>query len=265
MQPDALRPLLDQIEQRCQQKGIEVFYGAIEAHLQTTVQWNKTGDGDWEQFLKVLCHAGGKILIVSTGENDIDTGDADLLDYLNDLPQELQQEFREALNVVEKTTGQLASFTLTFFHGSIQFELHKTAHWYEAYCSVKEAYEVNEEEEDEEEEDSDLSTSPESMSPEEIEQWARKIIHHSTYLSSKDRMQRNRAAAEFCEREGLENSGDTYKILRKAELLFEEEVQPTREQELSRQVKALKEKGLKKVEVQSKLGISARTLNRHWY
>jgi hypothetical protein len=256
MQKDALRQLLAQIEEHSRQKGIEPFYGEVEEGEGPKIRWTRQEEGDWEQFLKALARTDGTVLIVSTDENDLDYEEEYTVEHLEHLPQDVKEEYRDALNVLKKTKGQLAYFTLTFFQGLLCFQYTKYAPWYEAYALVLDGY-------DSEEDDTPIHS--EGMNPEQIEECARKFIHDPKYQSAKDRMERSRIASAHFEKAGIVDHSDSFKILRKAELLFVEEIQPILEQELGKKVKELKDKGHKKVEVRAKLGISQSTLNRHWY
>jgi hypothetical protein len=48
-------------------------------------------------------------------------------------------------------------------------------------------------------------------------------------------------------------------------LIFEEEVKPKHEAELKQKIQQFKSKGLKKIEVQGKLGITKTVLDKFWY
>lgn len=256
MPKDALRPLLDQIDRWCRQNGIEPFYGELEEGEGPIIHWTRQEERDWEHFLKALSPSGSTPLIISATENDLDLEDEYITEYGDSLPEELKEEYRTALKEVKSTQGQLAYFTLTFFRGPACFQYIKRAPWFEEYVLVLEAYEQDEE---------DDPVQSDAMNPEQIEAWARKLIQDPKYQKAKDRVERGRIASVLFEQESVDHHADIFKILRRAESLFELEIQPTLEEELGRKVKELKGKGHKKVEVRAKLGISESTLNRHWY
>jgi hypothetical protein len=103
------------------------------------------------------------------------------------------------------------------------------------------------------------------ITEEEIELAARNILKNDKFLQCQNTGDRIRLARELAKEAGVSDYAACYHISERAERLYMAEVHPIREKELKEKVQELKAKGMKKIEIRSKLAIGEAALNRHWY
>ena len=258
MATDILKGILDKIEGWCSQNDISIFYGEIDENKATEVTWMSPNNSDWEKYLNVLKNIESKILILTIRKNDFDDTDEQIYDYLETLEVDEQKDYKSALATIKKNKGQIAYFILTFFNGNVSYRYQQQSEWIDEYQTVYEAYGFDDD-------DDDNEIDEDRLTEDEIEEAARKIISDKKYLEAKDRFERSRIANTLTSKDSIENLNDTYRISGKAEEIFETEIKPQQEAALRKQILELKAKGLKKVEISSKLKISSGVVNKYYY
>ncbi len=258
MAKDILKDTLDKIEGWCSQNNVSIFYGEIDENKATEVNWMSSDNSDWEKYLNVLKNTEPRILTVTVGKNEFDDTDEEISDYLETLDDDEQKEYNSALSTVKKSKGQIAYYILTFFYDNISYQYRQQSEWIEEYQTVYEAYAFDDDDEDDE-------IDEDRLTDDEIEEVARELIADKKYLSAKDRFERSRIVHTLSQKDGVEKFHDTYRISSKAEEIFEAEIKPQQEAAIRKQILDLKAKGLKKVEISSKLKISRDAVNKYYY
>ena len=254
-----LKDELKDIEKYCLDQNILIYpTSALDIELLDGNSIDYKGD-DWKQFIDIARALEAKVIVVSSEANNVDQQDEDDVNtYKKTLDPDDLKEYNRAYKIVESRRGELLHFQLNFFVGGINYALGKQASWFESYDIVMRAFDLDDDDDDDQDR-------PLQLSDEEIEQTARQIAEHAKYRQAKDRFERERIGRNFAVIEILKDYSNRYRVLSKAEQIFEEEIQPGIDQELAEKIQEMKKKGLKKIAVKSQLRISDTVLNRFWY
>jgi ATP-dependent exoDNAse (exonuclease V) beta subunit len=257
MEKDTLKDLLAQIEAHCHKHQIATFYGSPDEHNAPLVLWDREEDEDWQRYLTALQKSPTPILIISD-LGELQEEDLEPSVYAALKPED-QKACNEALEELKEVKGHLTGFTLTFFSAGVAYQYHHYAPWIEHYHTLLSHQEQGEEQE---------SRKEESMAPlggEQIDQMARKVLSSPQFLSAPNRLQRRATVATLLQDQGIEERTTILSIFNRVEALYQQEVQPALEKELKIKIRELQQQGLKKVEIRTRLGISERALDKHWY
>lgn len=255
MKKDELRQILNEVEKWCSKNAVEIFYGETTKESVPEVSWVHSELHGWEKFLSVFQRTVQKILIIGIEENDLDTNDENIADYREQLETEETEEFDEALKITKENIGCLVRLTLSFFSGGVYYEFEKSATWDYEYYEVLEAS-LNHQ---------NIGEDGEAMSEQEVESKARAIVKADKYLKAKDRIERQSLCQTALRIESIDKPMDVWKVAKRAEEIYLNEIKPELDEKLKREIQELKKKGSKKIEVKNKLGISDTVLNKFWY
>lgn len=255
LEKDQLKELLEKVENWCAQNIVSIFYGEIDDNKTTEVSWNQRGNSDWKSYLQVLKDTGSKVLVIEIEKNELNGLDDDRSNYLETLDEDEKKNYHSALATIKKTKGQIASLIFYFFVNNTCYQYYEFAEWMNKYNTISEAYDF----------DDDDGIGNNNLSENEIDKIARKIVADKKYQEAKDRFSRRAISDTLILKDDIENLYDTISISRKAEEIFNEEIKPQIETAFREKVLNLKAKGLKKVEIASKLKITRDAVNKYYY
>jgi ATP-dependent exoDNAse (exonuclease V) beta subunit len=258
MEKDTLKDLLTQIEAYCHKHQIATFYGSPDEHNSPLVLWDREEDEDWQRYLAALQKSPSPILIISD-LGELQEEDLEPSVYAALKPEE-QKAYSEALQELKEVKGHLTGFTLTFFAAGVAYQYHHEAPWIEHYHTL-----LSYQEPPDEEQQSGIEEKEAPLGVEQIDQVVRKVLSSPQYLSAPNRLQRRATVAALLQDQGIEEQGTILHIFNRVEALYQQEVQPALEKELKAKIRQFKQQGLKKVEIRTRLGISERALDKHWY
>lgn len=256
MPKDELRDLTHQIEAYCKERRIATFYGTVEERDRPQVLWDREDSGDFQCYLGALHNSTARILTISTAVNELEE-ELETSPLATWSPEE-QKAYSEAVRVLHPLKGHLAYFTLTFFEAGVAYQYYKSAPWIEHYVTLLSFLDTEDQAKGEE-------VKEETLSLQQIERLARGVLVSPEYQAAPNRLERRSIAATQLQDLGVEDRSTIHQIFTTVEALYEQEVQPALERVLKTQIQQLKQQGLKKVEVRSRLGLSERALNKHWY
>jgi hypothetical protein len=243
------------IEKYCKENQVVIFYGLVEENGLTIVEWNDDTKGKWNDYLNVAKAINCKIVTLEVFRNKIDTEDEVISEYMDSLEKDDLEIFKEALASVKNNDNQIISLTLSFFHNGVSYKCEVYSDFATNYLTVSRVFD-----------DENYDNEKKRLSEEEIEQKARKILTNERFLECKTTPDRIRIARDLAREEVAEDQFiETYKIGERTEQLYMREIHPKKEEELKKKIQELKLKGLRKVEVRSKLGIGEAALNKYWY
>jgi hypothetical protein len=259
-----LEDFITSIQTDCSKSDIQVFYGSFTENDLLPVHLVDDQRKDWNQYFQVVKSLGIRLITVSADVNEIDNLDT-YRAKIDDLDEEDQKRYQEALSIIEKNENRLKRLQVHFFYDSVCYQLSMEASWY-VYCQMLDMlYDINDDDEDDDLEDNDEFEPPISfMAEEEIERRARLIINKSAYLQARNYLERRRLIYTFKELDDVRYS-DRADIQERAEEIFQAEILPKQEEELRNKILELKQKGLKKIHIKAKLSITDQALNRHYY
>lgn len=249
-----LKDHIKEIESYCANHNLKTYpTSSLDIELVDLTPLEFNGE-DWFRFLDLIRALDAKMVVLSTETNELDLEDK-MNTYKAGLEGDQLKEFSQALRVVQSRKGELVHFQLNFFQGNINYQFRKEASWINSYDLVKKALEM-------EPEDTNSVT---QLKETEVEDWARKLVLDPKYRSAKDRFDRERIANNSTVIKGIGEYRNRFLVIRRAEEIFEQEIQPGIDEEYSQKIKAMKKAGLKKIEVKSRLKIGDAVLNKFWY
>jgi hypothetical protein len=262
MEIDKLRNEITSIKKWCKDNDVSIFFGTPDKNNISEVFWESEEVGDLDRYLTAFKNTCGKILIMNFVENDIDYTDEEIYKYEETLDDEEKKEFNDSLKVIQKNKGQIVSYELFFFYNNVSYEFAEYTDWDDEYQTILEAYEVsfpdNDLENDNEEKEIRMSLT-------KIEELAKQITSNQKYLDAKNLIQRDEITEGLLKQESIVDFHNIYRVKQKVDAIYEVEIKPKREEEIKKKILELKRKNLKKVEIASKLGISAGMVNKFYY
>ena len=227
----------------------------------TIIEWNDDTKGDWKNYLSLVNALNCQIVTLGVEKKEIDIDDQAIANYLDALEEKDKNVLEEALKNVKNNDHEIVLFTLSFFHNGICYQYQECSDLYLGYVTVTHAIHAIKESKE------DNNVKRKRMSEEEIEKAARKILSNEKFLDCKTAQERIHVGMELIKNEGINDFdlNETFKVARRADQLYMQKIHPIREEELKKEIRELKLKGMKKIEVRNKLGIGEAALNRHWY
>jgi hypothetical protein len=258
MNKDELLPVIKDIEKFCRENKLLIFYGTMYDSDITIVEWNDNTKGDWKIYLNLAKSLNCQIVTIEVERNEIDTDEQAIFNCLESLEEEDRDIFQEALRNVKNSDGEIVSFTLSFFYNGICYQYGDCSDLYIDYVTVKHGLEESK---------ADKDAKRKRLTEEEIGKAARRILTNEKFLACKTTQERMHVGRELAKNDGIDDVDfiETFKVARKADQLYMQEIHPIKEEELKKKIRELKSKGMKKIEVKNKLGIGQAALDRHWY
>jgi len=275
MNKEKIRKTLISIENWCKDNEISIFYGSINNNTFTKVEWTKTTENAWKEYLLTLIKTSSKLIIIDIIPNDIDKHKREIRTYKEAIENEELQVFENALSVLNNTIGEIANLKLNYFHDNVCYGYTQIAEWNDQYLTVQVAFQNKNEEivnktqyilsKLKEFNDDTVSPTLEKLSEERIEELARKITSLENYITEKNPVQRTEIANSVLKHELFSEYSNIWMVRNRADNIYETEIRPMLEEKIRKKVLELKLKGLKKVEISSKLNISPGMVNRFYY
>lgn len=245
--PDALLKIVQEIQKAIRARGLQVYYGYMAEETSVpSVHWNSENGGDWEGFLDCAADLGAKVAYVNWApfeQFEIDEAVSALQADESELsPARGQAESLEEIRTFQTKVGLTCVIDLAFVANGILHLYQKTADWFDKFGELTE--EEEEEEDNREGNDRELPVA-------EIDQWATKLASHSKYPSTRNH-------EYLLERIAGEEFGrlPAYKILRRAEAIYEMDFKDAAEEKIAAEVMQLRGQGLNQNAIALKLGIS---------
>jgi hypothetical protein len=258
MEKDSLRDLLAQIEAHCHKHQIATFYASPDEYNSPLVLWDREDDKDWQRYLAALQKSPTPILII-TDLGELQEEDLESSVYAALKPED-QKACSEALQELKEVKGHLTGFILTFFAAGVAYQYLHDAPWIDHYHTL-----LSHQEPAGEEQQSGIEEKGAPLGSEQIDQVARKVLSSPQYISAPNRLQKRATVATLLQDQGIVERTTILSIVNRVEALYQQEVQPSLEKELKAKIRQFKQQGLKKVEIRTRLGISERALDKHWY
>ncbi len=243
---DPFLKTLDEIRKGADQSGLRIFYGYMaEESKVPSVHWNRENGGDWKQFLACARTVGANVLYVNSApfeQFQVDDAISVLESKLADGAKEEEETKRlvSQVRTFQPKVGLTCIIDLAFVANGVVHIYQETADWFDEFNdSVAEEEEENEEIE---------NRKPVSQAI--IDKWATSLASDPKYTTSKDRdyLLEKLAGKELSEL-------PAYRILRRAEAIYETDFKQAAEEKLAREIKQLRDKGLNQSAIAIRLGI----------
>lgn len=154
---------------------------------------------------------------------------------------------RSKIEAFRKNVGLVADIDLTFISTGCLHIYKYQAEWFESFVELSDALE-------DDQDDTGDTTRVNEVDKELVKKWASQLATHPKYGITRTGDQReflleSLAGTEF-------DPLPTYEILSRADSIYQFEIKPDQEKELSQEAKRLKQQGLNMNAIASKLGIS---------
>lgn len=276
---DKLKKMLTSLEDLCSQSNSSIFYGEISKGNLVEISWKNNNNADWKKYLEVIQKVQPQIIIVEVDINDIELDNEKITNFKNKLDSDEQKEYAEALKVIKQTSQHVMHISVSFVLNEIHYKYSEFVDWYDEYIQILESL-VDEDYDDEsvEKENNDsghgrfLMPQTKELSNEEIEMHARKITSNEKYLNARTIPIRDALAVSLLREDNITSLMEIWKVKSAIDKIYETEIRPLqeeenrkKEEELKRNILALKKENLKKVEIASRLNVSVNAVNKFYY
>ncbi len=260
-----LKDKIIKIESHCNSNSISLFRGTFDDTNFSIVNWETFSQtekqNDLDKYLQSTTIVGSKILVLYTEENDFDFHELEKI--IKDSDEEEKEVLLKSFEIVKNNKDDVPFFELAFFYNNICFRFSELSDWMNNFIEIRDF--VNNYYDDKNEDYQDnfselIDYNSNQMSDEEIEKLARELVYSEEYLKAETYNERHALV--------LKTTGSFYnrKLLdKKCNEIYRNEIVAKQEEELRLKVIDLKKQGLKKVEIASKLGISAGRVNKYFY
>jgi hypothetical protein len=257
-----LNEKIAKIEEFCSTNNISLFKGSVPETDIVVVQWYDSFQNDLDKFLDSAKSVDSKIIVLYTEINDFDLNEVSKI--IQDLEEEERDELKNSFEVVKDKKGETPFFELVFFHNNICFKFSELLEWMDDFLSIKQILEEHEDVEN----DVVFSSNRErrkELSEGDIDSIARELVFSDEYLNAQSYKERHAIMLKMFQKKSFISFYDRTIVERKCIEIYRNEVVSKREEEERLKVIELKKQGLKKVEIASKLGISAGKVNKYFY
>jgi hypothetical protein len=259
MQKDTLEYLLKTIEDDCCASNIQIFYGRIEESEYTPVSCVEDQKGEWPGFHKLLKALDAKVITVYVEKNDRSDYD-EINRSIEGYPKELQGEYLSAIKVVKKNQGKIASISVSFYCGFLNYQFTKDAEWYDDFlllCGMPDY--------DDGVGDDEVENSETEYSELQVEELARTLAGRPAIAKAANEREIKNILWAMPETDKIKSWSSRKQVIARAQEIFIQEIHPKQEAEMNKRVHEKKKQGFKKTQVKGMLNISENTINRHWY
>jgi hypothetical protein len=242
--PDALLKTVQEIQKAIRAKGLRVYYGYLPEETSVpSVHWNSENGGEWDAFLDCAEELGSKVVYVNWApfeQFQIDEAVSCLESDGSGLPADEEKTELAQIRAFQSRVGSTCVIDLAFVANGVLHLYQQTADWFDEFGEL-----TGDDEEDNEQE------SGRELPINEINEWATKLASDPKYATIKNReyLLERIAAGEF-------DRLPTYKILRRAEAIYEIDFKNAAEEKLAEEIMRLREQGLNQNAIALKLGIS---------
>jgi hypothetical protein len=241
---DALLKTVQEIQETVRAKGLQVYYGYLAEETSVpSVHWNSENGGEWGRFLDCAVELGAKVVYVNWAPFDqfqIDEVISALRSDGSELPGNGEDsESLAQIRAFQSKVGLTCVVDLAFVANGILHLYQETAEWFDEFGEV-----AGEEGDEEEENGQELPIAG-------INEWATKLASDPKYATSKNReyLLERIAGGEFAHL-------PLYRVLRRAEAIYETDFKEGAEERLAAEVMRLRCEGLNQNAIALKLGIS---------
>lgn len=251
-----LESLTLDLQNFCDQNEIVCFPGSIDYDKGfISCEYGKRNSGqDFNDFLSIIKQLKIKIVIIEKDINEIK-------EFIDD-ENILEKIGSDLLYIINEKNNQIASLKISFIYKGVCYFFKSRSEWYSDYRYV--FLRIEEYEEEKDAIDFGLSNSD---SIDKIEYYARQIVNKDDFIKSKNNLIRREIVLKYLEElidiNQLKNILSD--IIRRCYQIYNDEIKPKVDKEMLLNVLELKAKGLKKVEIQGRLGISEKILNNFYY
>jgi hypothetical protein len=245
---DLLLKTVQEIRHVAKTDNLQIFYGwLVEADNPLAVHWNRDNGGSWEKFLECAKIAGANILYLNWApfeQFQIDDAVEELESKLaedeeqtegSDETSALVRQARE----FDAKVGLTCVIDLAFVASGVTHIYQETADWFDKFNEL-----LPENDED----DDRLELKPDRVV---VDKWAFDLASNAEYFTSKQRdyLLEKLSGTEFPKL-------PVPHILRRAEIIFQNEFKEGAEKKLTEDIRQLREQGLNLNAIALRLGIS---------
>ena len=270
MKKDNLLNLTEEIQKWCETNEIICFIGTSVDEPSLIYNYEKVSNNDWIKFLLIAKNLNVKIIVIEKEINLLNTlyeDDFEILLNEEDLEYDIKKQYENAL----AHDQEIALIKLSFHYNAICYMFSLTSEWFIDYHFALE--EVEELDDDIENSSYNLNSNSEQivkrLTEQETEDYSRKVLEHEDFIKAKSRFQKEEIIKKILKDILGEDFNDSpyyyWSVIRKTEEIYEMEIKPKIEMEIKQKVLELKAKGLKKVEIRSKLDISQGMVDRFYH
>jgi hypothetical protein len=242
---DPMAQTIEAILRDAEASGLHVFYGFLtETNRTASVHWNSDHGGDWKKFLACARTLSAQVLYINWipfEQFEIDESSAKLQSDSEDGDQSSEtKESIEEIRAFQSKVGMTCAIDVGFIANGVVHLYQDTADWFDAFNDLVA-----------DDEDDDEADEPEEIDASEVRRWATALASDSRYCTT---TQRNYLLEQIA---GPDYSRlPTYKVLLKAEAIYNADYKQAAEEKLAKEVLELREHGLNQKAIGLKLGIS---------
>ncbi len=231
-------------------KGILLIEGVFDEPDDSLVTIdNKDGIGI-NLFKELVEKLDGQALVFSSLMLNSST-----LNYFEEKKEFFDNSIKESLNSIRNFENKYLHYTLYFFNNGMIYKIVDSSPEITFFIQVQEAIQ-----------DID-NPPPPTLTPDEIEEYAKELVSNEIYPKIKNRTQREHLALKLfgaeLETKKLNVKWSVYSITSEAENHYETIIKPRQERQLKQQIINMHEKRWNKTKIAAELGISIRIVNKY--
>lgn len=265
---DTLVSLIEEIKTFCHENGLGLFKSDYIDDDTFAITWEGNHRGDIQDFLAAFKASGSQMLHFETSKLERATVVSFEWVY-NKASEFMKEELKESMELLRKRVDYLLDMTLLFYYDGARYEFTINADWYDHYDALLDVSEDGQEEEDEDSEGTVQQKPGLTSIEEKIESLAKEIFEKEGYREQQRSIGRfNYVRLHLWNQDEILQQ-QSFKIAKRAEQLYQEEVQAKIDEQILERLREMKRKNPKlfKSEAAAILEVSMKNqkFNKYWY